>query len=590
MRRLDRFPNRREQPREGVGRPGLRACSGLLSLSLLWLLGSAMPAAARFVPVAHVGFAGEVTCLAPDANRLYIGTRGGGLFSWDGPDHPALPAAAALSGRRIHDCSLVAGQLWLASDAGLIVVDPAGAVRTWAAGRALRVVDAAGVPTAVMADGRLLRVVDGRLEQRAIDVTPMAMAAAADGRWAVGGFGGVHVGQLARTISLPAAQAGRVVEEVAFALDGRLLVRAGGSVFAFDGARFEPVEAALHDDPPALSERSIRARAHFAGRSLWATDAGVVYTDAGRLVPLALPGMPCGERVIALSAVGDALWVGGFDSGLCRFQAGRWQRFFGPQYLPSDMINDLASDGERLFVATTGGLAIVHADGRFEQRTHGHCEGATARACPYHATVTGVTRDAVRDRMWVADAGAVHGIRSDSGRWQHLFRQAGITSKRITRLAVHDGVVAAGTVDQGVLLKRGRRFARFDDQDGLSDNWVTDLAFAADGALWVSTCTRGVTRVAPDGRTQRFGRADGLVDDYALSVVPFTDGVFVGTLSGLSIVTAAGVENLTLLDGLSGNEVHDVVQFQGAYWVATDAGLSVLAQVGEPAHVQESTR
>src|SRR6185436_8597578 len=96
-------------------------------------------------------------------------------------------------------------------------------------------------------------------------------------------------------------------------------------------------------------------------------------------------------------------------------------------------------------------------------------------------------------------------------------------SEQLTRLAVHDGELALGTSDAGVLLgrsdaKRIGSFTRFDHQAGLADDWVMDLTFNARGALWVATCTRGLSVRERSGTLHTLTEDDGLADDYVLSV------------------------------------------------------------------------
>ena len=189
--------------------------------------------------------------------------------------------------------------------------------------------------------------------------------------------------------------------------------------------------------------------------------------------------------------------------------------------------------------------------------------------------MNGVAFDTQRGDPWIADLRAVHRIEPRG--WKHIGGDA-VGSHALTRIAARDGEVAVGSGDQGVSIGRGTRWERIDDQAGLADNWVMDVTYDAVGRLWVATCTRGVSIRELDGQLRTLSRADGLIDDYTLSVTALPDAVLVGTLSGLSIVRGGVVQSLTTADGLSGNEVHAATEFEGKVWLATDAGLSVLAR------------
>jgi ligand-binding sensor domain-containing protein len=178
---------------------------------------------------------------------------------------------------------------------------------------------------------------------------------------------------------------------------------------------------------------------------------------------------------------------------------------------------------------------------------------------------------------WVLDVAALHRIDPASGDWEHRGQGNGLDSSNLTRVAAFAGEVAIASSDRGLYLLRGGKLRAFDDQAGLADNWITDLAFDASGKLWLATCTRGVSVRDARGRFQRLTERDGLADDYVLSVQEIAGRIFIGTLRGLSILSGSQIVNLGIEQGLSGSEVHDAVLYAGEVWVATDGGLSVLA-------------
>ena len=131
------------------------------------------------------------------------------------------------------------------------------------------------------------------------------------------------------------------------------------------------------------------------GQRVVATDEGGFRYGKGAWRPLQATGMPCGDRVVALARFDDALWVGSFDKGLCRLDDKGWQHFSGPEYLPSDMVHDMAASASHLYVATHKGLAVVDARGQFRMYTRDMCKEDRKRKCPWFNTVNGVTIDAL---------------------------------------------------------------------------------------------------------------------------------------------------------------------------------------------------
>jgi ligand-binding sensor domain-containing protein len=305
-----------------------------------------------------------------------------------------------------------------------------------------------------------------------------------------------------------------------------------------------------------------------------ATDDGVFERRNNNWQGLAMGGCPCGPRLSALATFRDELWVGGFDSGLCRFDGKHWHHYQGNSYLPSDMINHLATGRGRLYVATLKGLVIIDKRLHFSRFTRDQCVDNPGNNCPFYESVTGIASDQSTANVWIADTGSVH--RFSSRKWRHFYRAKGITSEHITRIAADRSRIAVGTSDKGLLLfDNGKFFRILDDSTGLSDNWIMDLSFDRSGALWIATCTRGVSRY-DNGTWRTWTTLDGLSDDYALTVSEIQGRIWIGHFRGISILSGYGIVNLSVKDGLAGNEVHAILEHRGKVYLATDGGLTIL--------------
>ncbi len=564
------------------------------------------PAGLRVVRT--VGDTRNATCLAsaPEGAVLWVGTLGGGMVRWTQGGAQQLDATMGLPGNRVRDCRFHGDALWVATESGLARFDEAA---SWfdvvQRGRFLRLASAGPAMLAARADG-VIHVFSRRsIRRQQLDLVPAALTGAPDGRWAAGGMDGrIYMDSVSmdgasqhRATAMPTAPSAMAAEPILhMAYAGDVLhVRTATAAFRFVGGVLQrsgqvaeaPAMAHPHAmrspgiDVSGLGGKHVRAWARLQGDLVAATDEGVFRQAAdGRWEPLFVAPMPCGDRISALARFDGALWAGSFDRGLCRWNGSTWSRYAGPSHLPSDMINDLAADDQHLYVATLKGLVLVDRQGRFDQRTHEQCVGDLKASCPWFASVTGVDVDGRTGGVWAADLGSVHRI--DSKRWRHYGTRAGIGSRRITRIAVFDDAVAIGTSDQGVLLKKGDHVTTIDDQDGLADNWVTDLSWDASGVLWVATCTRGISRIDPDGSVSNMGSRHGLPDDYTLAVRPVGSDLWVGTLRGLGVVSGSTVTPLTSADGLSGDEVHDIVVYKKEVWVATNGGLSVIRRSSLP--------
>jgi len=542
------------------------------------------PAPPGLSVVGTTGSGGEAVCLAADRDDLWVGTRGGVLLLRSGSPH-RFDSSSGLPGNRVTDCRFHQGRLWVTTEAGLAGLTPDGTrFETILAGRFLRLASAGRQLLAARDDGRLFHLVPTReaAALRAVDLLenpPLSLEGTGEGRYAAGMADGRLRLDNGETLDL-----GAPVVALSLAPDGlRALTPGKGFRIRNGRAVHEPAwddAAALLDDGRVVSWNAaalVHGAARWGDLIALATDEGVHTRPAAGGPWARLPdiGLPCGPRLTALAEFQGDLWVGGFDSGVCRLHEGRWIRYQGREHLPSDMVNHMAASRRRLYIATLAGVAVVERDGTFRQATREDCVEDIRQPCPWHASVTGAAADPVSGNTWIADTGAVH--RGGRRGWTHYYRRAGISSNRITRIAARGGKVAVGTVDQGILFKDGPGpFRSIDDRDGLADNWVMDLSWDRAGALWVATCTRGLARW--DGvRWKTWTTREGLSDDYTLAVEEIDGRIWVGTLRGLTVLSPGGAARLTTRDGLAGDEVHDVLSFGDKVYLATDGGLTQVA-------------
>jgi hypothetical protein len=100
---------------------------------------------------------------------------------------------------------------------------------------------------------------------------------------------------------------------------------------------------------------------------------------------------------------------------------------------------------------------------------------------------------------------------------------------------------------------------------------------AAGGLLWLAT-DGGVFRMDPaSGRTRRFALEDGMPTEDARCLAPARDGVWVGTMRGLAMITTAGIVQRT---GSFVQPVLSLLARGDSLWVGSAAGLGVLLPGG----------
>ena len=343
----------------------------LLALSCA-LVAHAQPQQALRV-VRTLGDPSEVVCVESEGAALWAGTLGAGVFRMEGGVQVRFDAARGLPGNRVRDCERYRGELWVATEAGLARFDAAAQrFERVLSGRYLRVAAFGETLIAARADGVVQRFERGRSagEQR-IFAVPSTLAIAAS-RWALGAVdGSLYVaegGRAPQRVAIPQQPGAPAepIEALAFDGEGLAIETASHALRVQTAAKVAVLEAAPRRDglapEPALQSVLVNDRVHTkGGGEAIATDAGLfVRARAGApLEPVALDGLPCGDRISALAVQGDVLWIGSFDRGLCRLDAHGMKHFRGPRYLPSDMVNALATSATQLFVATAQGLTIV---------------------------------------------------------------------------------------------------------------------------------------------------------------------------------------------------------------------------------------
>jgi signal transduction histidine kinase/streptogramin lyase len=173
------------------------------------------------------------------------------------------------------------------------------------------------------------------------------------------------------------------------------------------------------------------------------------------------------------------LWVGGAGDGLYLYQpdSDGFRNFLPvagePQSLSDDFITDMVVDEqERLWLGTrSGGVNLCRFDGNLRCQHLGAGAGKNALG---HDHVTALLQGHRAGEMWLGTAGGgLHRVLVDA----------------------HDRVLD---------LQRWTR------EEGLTDNNVMAMAYAQDGALWLSSHD-GLTRLEPDtGRIDNYLASDGL--------------------------------------------------------------------------------
>jgi ligand-binding sensor domain-containing protein/signal transduction histidine kinase/CheY-like chemotaxis protein len=308
---------------------------------------------------------------------------------------------------------------------------------------------------------------------------------------------------------------------------GYLWIATWDGLARYDGVGFKVWR---HDpgDPQSLPGNVLQALHVDAQDRLWIAieGGGLAMLDAGRRQfrhyrMADTPGMHS-DDVFAITSVGDALWFGGFGSGLCRLGAdGRITHFEAvdgkPNTLPSEHILALEPDGRGgVWVGTLAGLARY--DG--EAITRVDIPGAGS------ARVYSVTRDG--ERTWVGTAAGVF-VREADGRWTAPPWSAMFARRNAVMALVNggDGEYWLGT-QTGLWRTEGEGapvpVAR--ESDGPDGGRVLQAILRQpDGGLWVGLPMRGLGYLRADWRRiAALSTAQGLSGGMYRGVAPARSG------------------------------------------------------------------
>lgn len=278
-------------------------------------------------------------------------------------------------------------------------------------------------------------------------------------------------------------------------------------------------------------------------------------------------GQLCGNHITALTRHKGRLVVGTFDRGVCwQRDDGRWQTFRRPA-LPSNMVLGVASDGERLFVATTYGLGLY--DGKvWTQVAFG---GRNPVALGKLSVLAAVRVD--------------KGVALVDGRGASIVATGVQPLTLVERLPVPEGwsehaSVADGagrflwvaSEDRGLVRWDGAKWQRFHDGRDLTDNWVTALSVDAEGRAIAGTCQDGFSYF--DGsRWTRVREAEGLPSRAIVSTALVPGGALIGTLLGAARFDAAS-GTVRPLPKLADPRVYAILVEGDSALFGTEGGLS----------------
>lgn len=312
--------------------------------------------------------------------------------------------------------------------------------------------------------------------------------------------------------------------------------------------------------------------------TVWITTrAGMCRFMNGRIVPYALQTESQGRSPEYLGAYEDRrgnLWAFG-DTYLINLAEGKRFNYFRSSESASVRIWSLCEgqDG-RLWIGTSGRGLFCFEDNHFQPVILGENR--------WSYDVRAICEDR-EGNLWLGTSGG--GLAQLRPQSMHVLRVGqGLPPGSPTTLALDgDGRIYVGMQRDGIFVGESGRFERVGGSEGLAvQNYVTSVATARDGTVWVGTLGDGLYGVRDDS-VVHFTTADGLADNFVFSVCVDEQGA-VWAATGAGTIHRFFTNQMTRFagqQGLPGTKVTVLIaSLSGGLWAGTQNGEILREQNG----------
>ncbi len=131
--------------------------------------------------------------------------------------------------------------------------------------------------------------------------------------------------------------------------------------------------------------------------------------------------------------------------------------------------------------------------------------------------------------------------------------------------------------DSGLFRYYNNKFCRYSEDNGLSNNQVSDVLEDKEGNLWIATSRGGINKLS-NGKFISLTTKQGLIHDKVNSIFQESENVFwIGTDGGLSILKNRQFVRQKITDYLKGIRIRHINKdSRGKFWISTYSDLGLV--------------
>jgi ligand-binding sensor domain-containing protein len=344
-------------------------------------------------------------------------------------------------------------------------------------------------------------------------------------------------------------------------------------ILTFDGENFNRIRF------PEIEIQAVTGFAADQGRLLIGTFNGGLLEFDGKVFRAIKANEQIIKAITFVSKQNSALFVGTFNNGLWIYEDNSWKRFTTAEGLASNRVLGAVRNTAGLFAASDFGLSLR--------------EGDKFRTLNVLPMISGLLTHA--DQLFVS---------TETGEYftvgQQLKKSGNVLAVDNSRLVALDNKLFLLT-DRGIF-QNSQPFGRHDNDD-LTDNFISSMAFDQSGNLWAGTFRHGIDILTAEGRRIMHLEHDNLREINSLqyqdgqvlaatskglwsfkpdfsprNLAPGSITHFSGQLAATNRGVRIGNKLLTVVNGLPNNSTFSILQAGKKTYVGTLGGLAEIHQ------------